>query len=73
MLRFLLIKNLEGRSYDETYTILEALPELAAQLGFEREVPAPSTVLGGGGQHDPGGVLGKASRHPCVVDGSGED
>ncbi len=46
VLRFLLIKNLEGWSYDETYATLEALPELVAKLGFEREVPAPSTVLG---------------------------
>ena len=46
VLSFLRIKNLEGWSYDETYATLEVLPERAAQLGFEREVPAPSTVLG---------------------------
>ncbi len=41
--RFLLLRSLEGWSYDETYATLEALPELAAVLGFER-VPAASTV-----------------------------
>lgn len=42
--RFLLLKNLEGWSYDETYATLDALPELAAKLGFRGKVPAASTV-----------------------------
>lgn len=42
--RFLLLKNLEGWSYDEAYATLEALPELAARLGFRGKVPAASTV-----------------------------
>jgi len=42
--RFLLLKNLEGWSYDETYATLEALPELAAKLGFRERLPAASTV-----------------------------
>ena len=46
MARFLLIKNFEGWSYDETYATLEALPELANKLGFRRGVPAASTVVG---------------------------
>lgn len=41
-----LTKNLEGRSYDETYATPEALPELTAQLQFEREVSAPRTGRG---------------------------
>ncbi len=46
MARFLLIKNFEGWSYDETYANLEALPELARKLGFRAKVPAASTVVG---------------------------
>jgi transposase len=46
VLRFLLIKNNEGWSYDETASTLEALPELAHTLGFRGKVPAASTVLG---------------------------
>ena len=42
--RFLLLKNFEGWSYDETYATLEALPELARKLGFRKTVPAASTV-----------------------------
>lgn len=42
--RFLLLKNVEGWSYDETYATLEVLPELARKLGFRKTVPAASTV-----------------------------
>lgn len=42
--RFLLLKNLERWSYDETHATLEALPELARKLGFRGRVPAASTV-----------------------------
>jgi len=42
--RFLLLKNLEGWSYDKTHATLEALPELAAKLGFRGKAPAASTV-----------------------------
>jgi transposase len=42
--RFLLLKNLEGWSYDETYATLEALPELAHKAGFRGKIPAASTV-----------------------------
>lgn len=41
--RFLLLKTLQGWSFDETYAMLEALPSLAEILGF-RKVPAASTV-----------------------------
>ena len=42
--RSLLLKNLEGWSYDETYATLEALPELAHKVGFRGKIPAASTV-----------------------------
>ncbi len=45
VLRFLLLKNLQGWSYDETHATLEVLPELRRLLGF-RQLPAASTVVG---------------------------
>jgi transposase len=41
--RFLLLRALEGWSYDETHATLVALPQLARRLGFRR-VPAAPTV-----------------------------
>lgn len=42
--RFLLLKNLEGQSYDETYATLGVLPELAVKLGSQGKVLSASTV-----------------------------
>lgn len=42
-MRFLLLRALEGWSYDETHATLVALPQLAQRLGFHR-VPAAPTV-----------------------------
>jgi hypothetical protein len=36
--------TLEGVSYDETCTTLEALPELARKIGFRGKVFATNTV-----------------------------
>ena len=46
--RFLLLRTLEGWSYDKAYNTLDALPSLAEILGFPkpRGLPAPSTVEG---------------------------
>jgi transposase len=41
--RFLLLRALEGWSYDETHATLVAVPQLARRLGF-RKVPAAPTV-----------------------------
>jgi transposase len=43
VVRFLLLRALEGWSYDETHATLAALPQLAHKLGFRR-VPAAPTV-----------------------------
>lgn len=45
VLRFLLLKNLEGWSYDETHATLEVLPELRRLLGF-RKLSSASAVVG---------------------------
>ncbi|MDE1880161.1 MAG: transposase [Euryarchaeota archaeon] len=48
VVRFLLLRALEGWSFDKVYNTLSALPSLAEILGFTKpfEVPAPSTVGG---------------------------
>ena len=48
VVRFLLLRALEGWSYDKVYNTLSALPSLAEILGFTQPhvVPAPSTVGG---------------------------
>ena len=43
MVRFLLLRTLEGWSYDETHATLVALPQLARKIGLRR-VPAAPTV-----------------------------
>lgn len=43
VLRFLLLRALEGWSYDETHATLAACPDLRRQLGFRR-LPAAPTV-----------------------------
>ena len=43
VVRFLLLRALEGWSYDEVHATLRALPQLAHRLGFRR-VPAAPTV-----------------------------
>jgi DDE family transposase len=43
VVRFLLLRALEGWSYDETHASLAALPDLRRQLGFRR-LPAAPTV-----------------------------
>ncbi len=45
---FLLLRALEGWSFDKTYATLRALPHLATILGFSKpaHLPAPSTVQG---------------------------
>ncbi len=43
VVRFLLLRALEGWSYDEVHATLQALPQLARRLGF-RKVPAAPTV-----------------------------
>ncbi len=43
MVRFLLLRALEGWSYDEVHSTLRALPQLARRLGFHK-VPAAPTV-----------------------------
>ncbi len=44
MVRFLLLRSLEGWSFDTTYATLRALPELARLLGFRATIPAASTA-----------------------------
>ncbi len=44
MVRFLLLRALEGWSFDTTYATLTALPELARLLGFRTTIPAASTA-----------------------------
>ncbi len=43
VVRFLLLRALEGWSYDETHATLTALPQLARRMGFHR-IPAAPTV-----------------------------
>lgn len=43
VVRFLLLRALEGWSYDETHATLAALPQLARRLGFH-QLPAAPTV-----------------------------